>query len=62
MDVQDEEGHESRCVFRNILQTCRRRSDSGFREVNVEGLKEASRNRKDNAIKSNLQHLPMKVS
>ena len=34
MDVQDEEGHESRCVFRNILYTCRRRSESEFREAN----------------------------
>ena len=48
MDVQDEEGHESRCVFRNILHACRRRSDSEFREIKVESLKEASRKRKDN--------------
>ena len=44
----NEEGHESRFVFRNILHTCRRRSDSEFREVNVESLKEASRKHKDN--------------
>ena len=47
MDVQDEEEHESGCVFRNILHTCRRRSDSQFREVNLESLKEARRKRKD---------------
>ena len=46
MDVQ--EGHESKCVFKNILHTCRGRSDSEFRQVNVESLKEASRKRKDN--------------
>ena len=40
MDVQ--EGHESKCVFKNILHTCRGRSDSEFRQVNVESLKEAS--------------------
>ena len=33
MDVQDEERHESRCVFRKILYTCRRRRDSEFREI-----------------------------
>ena len=41
MDAHDEERHESRCVFRDILHTCRRRSDSEFREINVESLKEA---------------------
>ena len=48
MDVQGEEENQSSCLFRNILHTCRRRSDSGFKEVNVESLKEASRKRKDN--------------
>ena len=48
MDVQEEEGHESRYVFRNILYACRKRSSSEFREVNVECLKEASRKREDN--------------
>ena len=48
MDMQDEEGHECRCVFRNILHTCKRKSDSEFRDVNLESLKEASRKRKDN--------------
>ena len=46
--MHDEEGHESRCVFRGILHTCRRRSDSEFRETNVGSLKEVSRKRKDN--------------
>ena len=46
MDVQ--EGHESKCVFKNILHTCRGRSNSEFRQVNVESLKEASIKRKDN--------------
>ena len=48
MDVQDEEEHESGCVLRNILHTCRKRSDSQFREVNLESLKEARRKCKDN--------------
>ena len=48
MDVQEEEGHESRYVFRNILYACRKRTSSEFREVNVECLKEASRKREDN--------------
>ena len=48
MDAHDEERHESRCVFRDILHTCRRRSDSEFREINVESLKEARKKRKDN--------------
>ena len=47
MDVQNEEGHESRCVFRNILHKCRRRNDSEFREPNVENFNEASRKIKD---------------
>ena len=47
MDVQDEEGHKSRCVFRSMLNTCWRKSDLEFREVNKESLKEASRKRKD---------------
>ena len=46
--MQDEERHEFRCVLRNILHTCRRRSDSEFREVNMNILKEASRKREDN--------------
>ena len=46
--MHDEEGHESRCVFRGILHTCRRRSDSEFRETNVGSLKEVSRKCKDN--------------
>ena len=48
MDMQDEEENQSRCLFRNILHKCRRRSDSGFKEVNVQSLKEASRKREDN--------------
>ena len=51
MDVRDEEWHESRFVFRDILHTCRRRNDSEFTEVNVETLKEASRKCKDNFYK-----------
>ena len=48
MDVQDEEGHKSKYLIRNILHTCRRRSDQHFRELNVESLKEAGRKRKEN--------------
>ena len=48
MNVQDEERYESRCVFRNILHTCRRRRDSEFRETNVRSLKEATGKHKDN--------------
>ena len=48
MDAHDEERHESRCMFRGTLDTCRRRINSEFREINVESLKEASRKRKDN--------------
>ena len=51
MDVHDEERHESIGVFRYILNTCRRISDSEFREIKVESLKEASRRRKDNFYK-----------
>ena len=50
MDVHDEERHESIGVFRYILNTCRRRSDSEFREIKMESLK-ASRKRKDNFYK-----------
>ena len=35
-------------MFRDIFHTCRKRSDSEFREINVDSLKEASRKRKDN--------------
>ena len=48
MDAHDKERHESRGVFRDTLHTCRRRSDSEFREINVESLKEISRRCKDN--------------
>ena len=48
MDAHDEERHESRCMLRDILHAQRRRSDSEFREINVESFKEASRKRKEN--------------
>ena len=48
MDAYDEKRLESRCVFRDILHTCSRRSHSEFREINVESLKKASRKRKEN--------------